>query len=59
MFSVQHINMSNGDVRRSQSAKFFRSLKTAGEEANQRSGQLQQEEENTSVIVLVHNFYNN
>ena len=58
MFSVQHINMSNGDVRRSQSA-FFRPLKTAGEEANQRSGRLQQEEENTSVIVLVHNFYNN
>ena len=44
--------MSTGDVRRSQSANFFRSLKKAGEEINQRSKRLRQEDENTPGIVL-------
>ena len=44
--------MSTGGVRRSQSANFFRSLKKAGEETNQRSKRLQKEDENTPGIVL-------
>ena len=44
--------MITGDARRSQSAKFFRSLKKAGEETSQRSKRLRQEDESTPGIVL-------
>ena len=44
--------MSTGDVIHSQSANIFRSSKKAGEETNQRSKQLRQEDENTPGIVL-------
>ena len=44
--------MSTGDVRRSQSANFYRSLKKAGEKTNQRSKRLWREGENTPGIVL-------
>ena len=44
--------MSTGDDRHSQSANIFRSSKKAGEETNQRSKQLWQEDENTPGIVL-------
>ena len=44
--------MSSGEVRRSQSASFFRSSKKTGEEINQRSKRLRAEEENTPGIVL-------
>ena len=44
--------MSTGDVRHSQSANIFKCSKKAGEETNQRSKQLRQEDENTPGIVL-------
>ena len=52
IFSVQYINMSTMDVRHSQSVNFFWSSKKAGEETNQRTKQLRQENENTPGIIL-------
>ena len=44
--------MSSGEVRRSQSASFFRSSKKTGEEISHRSKRLRAKEENTPGIVL-------
>ena len=44
--------MSTGDVRPSQSTKFFRSSEKAGEETNQISKRLRQQDENTPGIIL-------